>query len=221
MTSEGKILLFQDLLLRGPPSDHAALRDALIKAALGPWQHSSEWERYLPRTGMDAEVIAFEREGSGGVDAVRLTLWPHEEGFKVTNIVPREVRGLGEHRYNVALRDFIDRVAQPAAEQVGFMVEVSSAEQGLENWLPTEAAKALRHFSESANKSTGSSHPLDRERWFAFLFAVHRAQSDFDTSKLTRWMTETEGWPEDIAHDLAIQYEFGLDLLGEYDRNRP
>jgi hypothetical protein len=35
-----------------------------------------------------------------------------------------------------------------------------------------------------------------------------------------RWLTEVEQWSGEKAHDLAGEYEFALDLLDEYDRNR-
>ena len=222
MADEGKIKVFQDLVLRGPASGRAALRTALIEAASEPWRHSGERERELSaHAGRDGDIIVFERDRSGDVDAVGLVLWSRDEGFEITNIVPREVGELGEHRYNVALNEFVDHVAEPAAAQAGFTVEVSPAEQGLEDWLAPEAASALRRFSGAANKSTGSSHPMDRRRWFSFLFAVQREQCALHSDRLIRWMTEIEGWPEDQAHDLAIQYEFALKLLDEYDRDGP
>jgi hypothetical protein len=61
---------------------------------------------------------------------------------------------------------------------------------------------------------------MDRGRWFAFLFAAHRSRGSFDTHRLMRWLTEVEGWPDEQAQDLALQYEFALDLLDKYERNR-
>ena len=85
---------------------------------------------------------------------------------------------------------------------------------------PLERADALRRFSAAANKATGSSHPLDRTRWFAFLLSVHGVTPSLDADRLARWLVEVEGWSDDKAHDLVVEYEFGLALLDEYDRNR-
>jgi hypothetical protein len=41
--------------------------------------------------------------------------------------------------------------------------------QDLENLLGEEAARRLEAFSAGVNKTTGSSHPADRDRWLAFL----------------------------------------------------
>ncbi|MCB9947252.1 MAG: hypothetical protein H6842_05405 [Rhodospirillaceae bacterium] len=170
--------------------------------------------------GPDVDLIVFERDESEGVEAVALVLWQRDEGFEVTNIVPREIGDLGEHRYNIALRDFVRHVAEPAAERVRFKIEVSPSAQGLDDWLPREAANALRHFSAAANKATGSAHPMDRSRWLAFLVIAHRDRGDLTSDRLIRWLTEVERWPEDKAHELAADYEFGLDLLDEYNRDR-
>ncbi|AFK54015.1 hypothetical protein [Tistrella mobilis] len=170
--------------------------------------------------GAGADLIAFVREPGDGVDAVCLVLWSRDDAYEVTNIVPRDVGELGHQRYNAALQDFIARVARPAATAARFEIQTTSAQQGLNDWLPAAAADALRRFSATANKSTGSSHPSDRKRWFAFLLQAHRDAGSFDTDRLVRWLTEVEGWPDDKAHDLAIEYEFGLALLNEYDRTR-
>lgn len=221
MADKAKLAVFQDLRLRGTINGRTALREALVNCASEPWRHSADREQDMAaHAGADADVIVFERDESGGVDAVALVLWSRDDGFEVTNIVPREIGELGQHRYNTALRDFVERVAHPAAAAAGFTVEVSSAAQGLDDWLPRDAADALRRFSVAANKATGSSHPMDRRRWFAFLFAAHHDRGAFDTDRLMRWLTEVEGWSEQTAHDLAVEYEFGLKLLDEYDRDR-
>ena len=100
----------------------------------------------------------------------------------------------------------------------GFEIEVTSNRQSLDDWLSVEAAAALRRFSVLANKSTGSSHPSDRERWVAFLIKAHQDERSFNSDLLMRWLVEVEGWPEEVADKLASQYEFGLDLLDQYDQ---
>ncbi|MGK9236351.1 hypothetical protein KXS07_31505 [Inquilinus limosus] len=186
-----------------------------------PWRHARERERDVAaHAGRGAEVLAFERDASGGIESVGLVLWSRDEGLEVTNIVPRRVSELGIRGYNAALEDFVARVAKPAAAATGYIVESSAAQQVLDDWLPAEAAGALRRFSAAANKATGSTHPMDRKRWFAFLISVHGAEAEFSTDLLVRWLTEVEGWSDDNAHDLAIEYEFGLALLDEYDRDQ-
>jgi hypothetical protein len=213
--------VFQDLLLRGPPNAGASLRQALLDHAMAPWRHVEEGDKDLStHAGQGADVLTFKREAGEGLAAATLVLWPRSEGYEVTNIVPTEVRELGYGGYNAILQDFLRRIAMPAAQQAGFKVEVTAPRQSIDEWIPAKTADALRRFSRSANKGTGSSHPLDRQRWFAFLIQAHADHRRLDTERLVRWLVEVDGWSDYTAHELAIEYEFGLDLLNEYDKRQ-
>ena len=87
--------------------------------------------------------------------------------------------------------------------------------------LNAETAKALKAFSALANKNTGATHPLDRDRWFKFIILAHLGSAQLDTETLYRWFREEEGWPDDQANNLAIAFGFGSDLLTKYDKSRP
>ena len=221
MTKVAEIEEFRDLVLRGPVESRPLLRQALIDKASLPWRYAVDREaniaKYM-RHGMDA--LAFEREDGEGVDAVGLVLWSRADGFEVSNIVPLKIRELSERRYNNALEDFISRVARPAADVAGYAIETTDAQQNLDDWVTYDVAEALRRFSGCANKATGSSHPLDRRRWYTFLIAAYRNRGSLDADRLGRWLVEVEGWSERKAGDLVIEYEFGLALLSEYDNNR-
>jgi hypothetical protein len=81
-----------------------------------------------------------------------------------------------------------------------------------------ETALLLHRFSAAANKSTGSSHPCDEERWLEFVTAAHREKAALDASTLEQWLREGEGWPEDIASELAVDYEKARSLLSYYEK---
>ena len=53
------------------------------------------------------------------------------------------------------------------------------------------------------------------------LIAAHRTRASLDADRLARWLAEVEGWSDEAAHELAIDYEFGLGLLKQYDASRP
>lgn len=142
----------------------------------------------------------------------RTTSWLY-----VSNIVPQQVQQLTFDQYNHILHDFSARFAKPAADSLGIRVELSSPEQSIEDWLSPESAKLLRTFSSLGNKSTGSSHPMDRDRWYDFLIALHRAGENPNVGLLQRWLREEEHWPDDIAFDLVSEYEFARGLLQRYD----
>jgi hypothetical protein len=118
------------------------------------------------------------------------------------------------------LREFMERAVRPAADALGVEVSMSDEQVPITKWLSSEAATRLRRFSNAANKGTGSSHPLDFNRWASFLIQVHRDKSDLDAQTLLRWLVEEEHWPEDTADRLALEFEFAKDLLSAYDSER-
>lgn len=217
---EKKLSVFRDMNLRGPKARRAELRVSLIAQAKAPWffepEKSAEMGRYSP----DAEdILVFRRAEDRSCRTAGLTLWSTPDGYYVPNIVPIESGSLTHSEYNAILDDFITTIAEPVAGQFGFVVDASTAQQGLDDWLSADVAQMLRRFSHLANKSTGASHPMDRDRWFEFVVGVHRSGADFSADKLTRWLYEVERWDENSAHDLAGEYERYLELLHFYDKH--
>lgn len=218
--TEKSIEVFQNLNLKGHTSA-SAIRTDILAQVQPPWHHDQEREEDLRNHASDSEdVIVLVRDAFDNVDESGLVLWQEGGGYKVSNIVPRNVSELGIANYNAILRDFVARIAAPAASTGSFDVELTSPHQSLDDWLDAEPAAALRRFSRLANKSTGAAHPMDKERWYSFLIAAHYASKRLDTDQLVRWLVESEHWPEDTAHELAIEYEFAIGLLEQYDQSR-
>ena len=136
--------------------------------------------------------------------------------FYVSNIVPREVGELGKDLYNEILKDFYSRVASEAAGTVGWSATMTGDDRPIESWLGENSAQLLMEFSGSASKATGSSHPLDAIRWRTLLISAHRAQAKLDATRLAEWLSG-QGWTEERAAELAIEYEQSRDLLSAYD----
>lgn len=209
-----KIEVFMDLVLTGPGETRDAVAATLTANAADPWRFDAEQSADAGRNAMGEEgILLFERSPAAGIPAARLVLWPKDDGYYVPNIVPTSVGQLTTLDYNAVLADFADTLARPVARRFGWSVGITSAQQGINDWLAAEPAAALRRFSAAANKSTGASHPMDERRWFDFIIAVHRAGGDIGTDRLARWLTEAEGWDEEAAHDLAGEYERGMALL--------
>ncbi|TXT25787.1 MAG: hypothetical protein FD131_4465 [Rhodocyclaceae bacterium] len=218
--TDNSIEVFQNLHLKGR-SSASSIRTGILAQVQAPWHHDQEREEDIKGHASDGEdVIVLVRDGFDDVDESGMVLWQEGEGYRVSNIVPRNVGELGITKYNTILRDFVARIAEPAASTSGFNIELTSPHQSLDDWLDAEPAAALRRFSRLANKSTGAAHPMDRERWYAFLIATHHTSKRLDTDQLVRWFVEVEYWSEDTAHELAIDYEFALGLLEQYDQSR-
>jgi hypothetical protein len=220
MANTSKLTVFQDLHLRGSTVDRSRLREALLKLTQSPWRHAKEKEVELAALSGGEEKILFERKPSDDLVGVGLVLWSTSDGYEVTNIVPLEAGELSYEKYNAILINFTEKIAAPAAKESGFSVELSEPELAITAWLSSSTAQRLQSFSYLANKSTGASHPSDRKRWFDFLIAAYLEGAKLDVSTLRRWLVEIENWPEEIALELAIDYEFSSDLLQRYDSSR-
>ncbi|MBS0576437.1 MAG: hypothetical protein JSS45_08450 [Proteobacteria bacterium] len=220
MITPASIEVFQELQLDRGHLSHAAVRQAVLVQPQDQWRHVLAKEEEIQRyaTGNE-DVIAFERDALGDVPDIGLMLWQRPEGYRVSNIVPRQVGQLSYGQYNAAVQDFAAQVARPAAEQAGFRVTLSEPRQSLTAWMSDRSAQCLLRFSRCANKSTGASHPLDHERWIEFLISSHQDGQDAG-NYLSRWLVEAEHWPQEVASDLAIQYEQARALLTKYDQQR-
>ena len=217
-TATSTLEVFQDLILREPADGGSVLRQALLSGVVTPWHHAGDDEKeLLSRVSDGSDILVFQRDASDGLAAARLVLWSRPGGYEVANIVPSGEDALDYGQYNALLQDFAWRIATPAARETGCVLETTAARQSLEAWLTPQSADALRRFSGHANKAMGSTHSLDRKRWFRFLLQVHADARRIDTGQLARWLTEIEGWSDEKALELAVEYEFALALLNEYD----
>lgn len=216
-TPSKPLSVFRDLRMLGPVVAFERLRQALTDCAKTPWRHAPEREELLHVHAPDERPMAFERSASMGFDAAGLVLFAIPGGFEVTNIVPLEVSELSHSAYNTILEDFAEQIARPAASASGYVVEISDATIQIEDTLSPAAAEALRRFSVLANKSTGTSHPLDQKRWFDFIIQAHRDHSVLDADLVHRWLRESDDWPEDKARALAIEYERSRALLSRFE----
>lgn len=184
------------------------------------------WSRDLPREEelnreSARKFYCFACEQSSERSAARLFLTRADRRatswLYVSNIVPRDVQQLTFDQYNHILNEFETMFAKPVADSIAVPLELSSPEQSIEDWLSPESANLLKAFSHQANKSTGSTHPLDRARWFDFLLALHRSDENPNVGLLERWLIEEEKWPDETAFQLVCEYEFARDLLGRFD----
>jgi hypothetical protein len=87
----------------------------------------------------------------------------------------------------------------------------------VEHQLSDEAVRRLKAFLHGANKGVSLTHPLDIERWHAFLIRAHQEGSQLGPDTLGHWLVEKEDWPEDRASALVLEYGFARTLLSHYD----
>lgn len=185
------------------------LTQGIERRLKGPWERDRGLEEGPILRG---EYRVFRRHPSNGQPGLLLHLMAEDERVLVANIVPTEVGQLTTDDYNAAIVDFTDRFARPAARELGIEINLGSEFIDLESELPADVYSALTAFSRTANRSTGSAHPMDRDRWFDFLVRLYRSGGDVPSWVLQEWLT-LDGWPESTSYDLIIEYEFGMGLL--------
>ncbi|MGB3549631.1 MAG: hypothetical protein WA993_03000 [Candidatus Binatus sp.] len=159
-------------------------------------------------------IFCFMHTSNGTIPAVILVLTTQRFGASVCNIVPNG-RELSCDQYNSILTEFYLRFLHPAASQNGLTTELSSDEIGIEEGLGAKAARLLKAFSDTANKS--AMQPGDHYRWFAFLISLHdRPARAAYCDVLADWLLKN-GWSEDKAGELISEWEVARDLLPAYD----
>ena len=209
--------VFRDLYIRL----NGARVDDLIEQFTA--QCGGHWHRALDREqdagSMGEKAFSFEHTAEDGLERAGLSLFQKEgDTWYVPNIVPLDSSQLSRDQYNKILENFLDTIVLPSIAGLPVTAELSGDVVILKDVVGEDVAALLQKFSVLANKSTGSAHPCDRNRWFDFLIAVQRKHISLDTELLIHSLME-EGWSEDRAHDLAIEYEFAIGLL-DYKEGR-
>ena len=209
--------VFRDLYIR---LNGARIEDLIEQFTAQSCDH---WHRALDREkdagSMGEKAFSFEHTAGDGLERAGLSLFQKDgDTWYVPNIIPLDSSQLSRDQYNKILENFLDTIVCPSIAGLPVTAELSGDVVFLKDVVGEDVAVLLHNFSVLANKSTGSAHPCDRNRWFDFLIAVQRKHISLDTDLLIHSLME-EGWSEDRAHDLAIEYEFAIGLL-DYKEGR-
>lgn len=206
---------FQDAEIVGDGCDPEALAHSL-DGRLANWTRRPELEARL-EIDSTYRYLVYERGVTADSPNVNLFLCQSDEGMRVANIVPVEAGSIDADQYNFFLTEFIDNGLEPASGALECEVRVSSSTYDLRQEFGAEAAELLRRFSRTANKSTGSAHPSDRDRWLDFLVAVHAVDEAKGYASLVGDWLQLDGWTDEVAVQLELQFEFAMDLLDRVD----
>jgi hypothetical protein len=212
--------VFRDLLVTATPEQMTAVVAAIEQAPPSDWAVDTALAAKMTTVSLQGKrprAYYFARKPSGAIPAVTLAMMEqdNEPGrYFVPNIVPTERPQLSRSVYNATLEDFVERVFKPAAASVGVSFQLTDPHADLEDWLPNDVAEKLRHFSDTAIRGLGASHPDDRKKWNDFVLAAHKGGSRLDTATLERWLIEVGGWDAEVAERLAAEYHYGRELLG-------
>ena len=171
----------------------------------------------MERRGSSApDVSVFEYTG-GEAPGAFVWLFDEPYGARVTNIVPKSASSLSHDEYNTIAACFVRDVLTPLTTQTPVRIDLGPTQRSIDDLLPPPAALALRQFSSSANRSTGTAHPQDAEKWDKFVILAHRAQISLAPDILKRLLVEDEHRDDEQAHELALEYESARRLLESND----
>jgi hypothetical protein len=189
--------------------------DLAAAAAIGGWARDRSKDEEMKRTGGNGAWFTFTLTGHMTLPSAFLFVTQKGSGttLYVPNIISPARDRLDYDEYNQILKSFAESVLTPLDAQNVIEFSLSRMDLELAAQLPKDVYDRLRRFSVAANKKTGSSHPLDQERWMDFLVASDEARVLLDSHTLARWLVEVEGWKNEQASRLAEEYEFGRELL--------
>ena len=211
--------VFRDFEIRGDPSKLTTFLSQLVKALPRTWKRDVNREKELRDLSGSGRHFALKVGADGDRPNVFLFLYREGHTLKVTNVVPVEYGELSRQQYNSVIED-LSQIAVPIADKLSLEAIATTGQLDIREILSPRAFQALRGFSAGANKTTGSSHPMDRRRWISFLILQHTEARRLDPDILIRWLIEEDGWPETEAHDLGSEFEFARELLSSYDHDR-
>lgn len=202
---------FRDLYISLNGTDYQKLPILFGKYCSSPWSLSEDEENDPKLSG--PQPFCYKSDGSSGIAPAGLYLFQKHPGtWYVANIIPTQAKKLNYIEYNAVLEHFFENIVEPAIAKSPIEAQITTDEISIKSVAGSDVEDALRHFSGLANKSTGSSHPYDRERWFDFLISAHKSHSQPDVDLVIRTLVEM-GWAEDIAYELGLEYEFSSNLL--------
>ncbi len=208
--------MYGDVFIKVPESQWDEFFSELEQSLKNGWTRNHEAE-----SGPSMEKVRryFDCAATNQRKGAMLALVPSSEKpgtLYVSNVVPDETGRLTHEEYNAILKEFFDCFVVPVAKKLQVQATITPENRNIEEWLSPDSFRKLQIFSQMANKSTGSAHPLDQKRWFDFVIASVNNSDKLDSTLLGRWLVEEAGWSDKVAESLCIEFEQQTGLLKQY-----
>lgn len=227
--------IYRELYFRGTPSQLSKFAEEISNYVTGDWRlvtkdANGEYKKYL----------FFDYIGKK-VDNARVSIYLGDRidsgEVNVGNIIPLKKNHLSIEEYNAVLMLFYKEIVVPYEKENNYL---SISQPTDDNFNPltimSEASlKKLKAFCGCANKSTGSSHPCDKERWLSFILQTVEEDRILDSDTLCRFLQDEESWgkkpndyigvmgdyawDEDSAYELSMEYETISEAMKYYKEN--
>jgi hypothetical protein len=191
---------------------------AAITASLSDgWERHEQGDRdFREIASDDAASHYFYCDKRNGRWAATVILSKTEEGkYYLSHVLPQEdsPNPFEVDQFNAIADEFHDRFLLPLEKSGRIFILNFEGEIDLEVDLGTFVFGKLKTFSAAANKSSGSSHPCDRQRWLDFMIALDQSEAEVSAPIVKQWLIEKGGWSESAAQELCLEFELGMELL--------
>lgn len=225
---------YRELYFKGKSRQLTDFVRDIRKFVVGNWKVEKQTERWK-----DYLFIDYVGEE---VDKARVSIYIGDiakvREINVGNIIPLEKSQLNVDEYNSILMKFYSDIIKPY-QDAGTDLVISRPSNDIFEPLSViskEALDKLEKFCRNANKSTGSSHPCDKERWLDFVCQTVDDGKMFDTTTLAIFLQDEDywgekpkdfigvmghyAWDEEKAYELALEYEILCEALQYYKETR-
>jgi len=201
---------FRDIFIHLDHLNEQEVFDEITKSCNDIWERAYEKEKNMHL--LSKKGYYFEHKEKDFLPAAGLAILNKESNiWYVPNIIPLKKGNLSYEEYNNLAENFTKTILQEAKKKYNFKIELTSDSITSEEILGEMPAKLLSNFSNLANKSTGSSHPSDQKRWFDFIYSIGISEEVY-ADQVEKILIE-QGWSEDYAAELALEFEFAQALL--------
>ncbi|MCM1167466.1 MAG: hypothetical protein NC401_15785 [Ruminococcus sp.] len=228
--------IFRELYFRGDSSDLNKFVADIGKFAKDDW-------RFVPQFDNDKTILYLFFDYSGKkVENARVSIYLGDRiktgELDVGNIVPLNKNQLSVEEYNDVLMLFYKDIVAPFKEKNHY-VEIPQPTDDIFDPLSVmskDALNKLRNFCGMANKSTGSIHPCDRERWLDFIYQTVEDEKIIDSTTLCNFLQDKDywhekpnnfigvvgsfAWDDEKAYELSIEYEMLSEAMQYYKDKR-
>lgn len=212
---------FKELTIQINDSQIPGFLSQIEKYMKDGWSRNYDLEKSNMASAGNIVFYYFTCTERGNREAALVALVKKDDNsVHVSNVVPQNLSELSYCQYNLILTEFYEKFVKPSCEILKLKTELSKGEETINDWMSEISVERLKSFSSLANKSTGTSHPFDKERWYNFVISIVENNDKLESSELVRWLVEEESWAEDVARDISIEFEQEVGLLKQYLKGR-
>ncbi len=196
-----------------------------LKIGINNWKKRNDFEKKFYGTlETNKEILCVETSDIPFRQKIlHAVMWfwmsPSLHRMELFNIVSLINNYLECDEYNHIITTFHKEIIEPMESSFDLQVFVSNHISSMQEILGDDVFKKLLNFSNLANKSTGNTNSFDFGCWCDFVFAVFKNNIALSSTDLQNWLMEN-GWLEEMANKLSIDYEYTIEVLTKYEHDR-